>query len=303
MVSILQLGTPGLSPDSWQLDLGIDAHRIGWKVDVMRVQYSTVDDIVTAARGKDILLWTYTHRYEPRGDALTMLRRIEDAGTKTVGIHLDLYWGIPQREGRIGKNPWWSCQYIYTSDGGERNWSSRGVNHRWLPPAVGLRLVQRAAPSGRYRYIFTGAYAQSVHGDHRAKMLGWARRKWTRDFKWYGASIHGRLHGAPLAAAISYAHAVLGDAAPAPYYWSDRVPRTLCRGAVLAHPRVEGMKGQGIDESNVVLFDRYDFESLGRQLDEMTPQRREELREAGIAVVRERHLWEHRLCSIAEEVL
>lgn len=269
----------------------------------MRSAGTPVDQIVQAARGADIFLWLYAHNYHPGGDADEMLRRIEDAGTITVGIHLDLYWGLLQRQGRIGKIPWWHCRYVYTSDGGQRDWASRGVNHRWLPPAVGRSKLGRASPYGRYRYIFTGAYAHNVHGNHRPKLLAWARRRWRQDFHWYGTSIHSRIYGDQLSAAISRAHCVLGDAAPAPYYWSDRVPRILCRGGALAHPRVEGLKEQGFDESNMVLFDRYDFDGLGRQLDELTEARREELREAGLAVIRERHLWEHRLVAIAEEVL
>lgn len=303
MVKILVLGVPGIVADSWQQDIVDDARRIGWTVDVARAAGTPTRDIVSAARGADILLWTYTHLYEPRGDAREMLRRIEDAGTVTVGIHLDLYWSLRHREGRIGKAPWWTCQYVYTSDGGQRDWASRGVNHRWLPPAVGRSKLGRAPAQGKHRYIFTGAYAHNIHGNHRSKMLAWARRRWGRDFKWYGTSIHSRIYGEQLSRAVAYAHCVLGDAAPAPYYWSDRVPRILCRGGVLAHPRVEGLKEQGFDESNVVLFDRYDFDGLGQQLDEMTETRREEMRESGLAVVRERHLWEHRLVAIAEEVL
>lgn len=302
-VKLLVLGAPGLTRDHWQDDLVDEARRIGWDTEFLRIARHPADQIVQRARGADILLWTYTHNHNPGGDASAMLRRIEDAGTVTVGLHLDLYWGLPSRDQRIGRYPWWTCQYVYTSDGGKRDWSGRGVNHRWCPPAFAERAFGRAAPRGEFRYIFTGAYTYSIHTNHRVRLIMWARRRWKRDFNWYGTSLHSRIYGDALGGAISHAHCVLGDAAPAPYYWSDRVVRTMGRGGVLAHPRVEGMAEQGFDESNVVFFDRYDFDKLGKQLDEMTDARREEMRESALQVVRERHLWRHRLQTIAEEVL
>lgn len=299
---LLVLGAPKLIGDSWQDDLVQDAQRIGWDVTFIRISGINTQDVVRQAQGVNLVLWCYTHNHWPNGNPTIMLRQIEDGGATTVGLHLDLYWGLT-REQRIGQNPWWGCQYIYTSDGGQRDWQNKGVNHRWCPPAVGLHKVARCNPASRgHKYVFVGGYTHAIHGDHRAQLIGWARRRWGRDFHWYGTSPQSRVFGEAYGAVMAYANCVLGDSAPAPHYWSDRVVRVMAKGGVLAHPDTEGMRQLGLDDSALVLFDRYGFDKLGQALDEISPTQREQLRQNAQAVVREQHLWEHRLARIVADV-
>lgn len=299
---LLLLGAPDWGRDSWHDDLADDAARLGWRVDYLAVNHAPVDDLVRAAKGADILLWARTHLYNPDGDAAGMLRRVEDAGTVTVGLHLDMYWGMRSRQPQIGVQPWWTCQYVYTADGGPRPWQTRGVNHRWCPQAVGSRRVGRAPPAGRARYLFAGS-VHPVHTDHRPRMVEWAGQHWGSRFTHFNDDAGTGLYGDELSAAVSYADVVLGDSVPAAYYWSDRVVRVMARGGVFAHPRVAGMAGQGFTDATMVGFNRYDFPGLGRRVDAMTAPEREAMREAAVAVVAERHLWRHRLETIAREVL
>jgi hypothetical protein len=228
-----------------------------------------------------------------------MLRRIEDAGTVTVALHLDLYWGIVHRQSAIGQHPWWSCQHVFTADGGKRPWRQRGVNHHWLPPPMGHRYFGRVEPVGTYahRVAFVGGQLRHTHGPHRAQMLSWARRRYRGGYARYGLGRSG-IWGAELGKLYASTRVLIGDSAPADRYWSDRIPCTLGRGGLLAHPRTAGLAEQGFTDEVMVLFDRFNFNDLGRQIDALTPTRRTELTNNALDLIAERHMWTHRLLDI-----
>lgn len=295
---IAVLGSPRAVPDVWHDDLVDDACRLGWDIVYLRLAGMPSMDVVQRVRGCQAVIWCYMRGNAPSGDAHAMLRRIEDSGAITVGIHLDLHWGIAGRQERIGHEAWWSCQHVFTADGGSRDWLSRDVNHHWCPPAVGSRHLGRIEPRGRHRVVFVGSCSRSVHGPHRAQLLAWAGSRWGREFGWYGATPSSRLFGVVLGAALSRAELVLGDCAPADNYWSDRVPRTLARGGVLAHPKVLGMSEQGLDQTVLLLFDRGNFNQIDSGNNLLDPAGRELMREAGIELVESRHTWLRRLPEI-----
>ena len=108
--------------------------------------------------------------------------------------------------------------------------------------------------------------------------------------------------GPDLGRLYASAEAVLGDSADAARYWSDRVVCTLGRGGLLAHPRVEGMTELGFTDDVMLLYERGQFPQLGEQIDALTAGRRREMTDAAIALVGERHLWEHRLKDIERVV-
>ncbi|MFJ4009458.1 glycosyltransferase [Streptomyces sp. NPDC090026] len=305
VMRVVVLGAPRpLHLNRWKDCLTEGGQDLGWDMLHLPARDLPTEDAIRACKGADILIWARTHGHDPRGDVPEMLCRIEDAGTITVGLHLDLYWGIPRREAQIGVHPWWSCQWVFTADGGhQEQFRARGVNHRWLPPPLGRRWLGRSRPD-RIRFaavaVFVGGYVADIHGTHRPDLLTWAHRRWGHRFQQYG---RGRpVWGPDLGALYASADVVLGDSAPADRYWSDRVVCTLGRGGLLAHPRVPGMAEQGFTSDTLVLYDRGDFPGLGRQLDALTPARRREMTDAAIDLIGERHLWEHRLRDIAREV-
>lgn len=296
---LLLLGTFGGT--SWHDGLAAEAQELGWRVDRLPVADCPVDDVVRQAKGADLLMWVRHHGHDPAGSAGAMLRRVEDAGTATVGLHMDLYWGVPGREQGIGREPWWSCQSIWTADGGPRPWASRGVRHHWCPPAVAAGQLGRVDPAGTARVVFTGRVMR-VHGEHRRLMLQWARARWGDEFAHYGEPPETAVHGDEFAGIVSAADVVLGDSAPASHYWSDRVVRTLARGGILAHPRVAGMDTQGFTGRQMLLFERGNLEQLGEVIDATAGRDRADMRQAAVELVRNRHLWRHRLETIAAGV-
>lgn len=314
-IRVYILGNP--DPSSWKWDVEDGCKRIGWDVvGHVRPKYFTVDmikrDIIRYQ--PDLLIWARTHRDEPRGDVWGFVHWLKELSMPTVGIHLDLYWDIEKREPAIGKAPWWKLDYHYTADGGDRYWESRGINHRWLPPPAGARWFKsctRPLPDWFNQGVsretaetvyFFGTASTQVHRNHRLRLLEWAKRRWGKGFRWVGAR-HLKLRGHQLCRVYPHARALLGDSAPADRYWSDRVPLTLVRGGILAHPRTVGFAEQGFTDETMLLFDHYDFDTLGDRIDSLTERERKDLTEAGKALIWDRHLWTHRLKEIADEVL
>lgn len=307
-MKMVLLGAPdigGAAFERWHDDVADGARQLGWKVDYRRVRHALVDDIVRAAAGADLVLWLRTASHNPIGDGHAMLRRIEQAGTVTVGLHQDLYWGIRQREPRIGAEPWWTAQHVYTADGGTRDWAGRGVNHHWLPATWGTRYLGYGRPdhSVTAQAVFVGTYAKPVHGRHRQDLLSWAHRTWGARFLHIGASARTRLWHRKLNDLYASVDVVLGDSAAGDRYWSDRVPRTLGRGGLLAYPRTEGLAEHGFTDEVMVLYDRGRFDQITDRLAQLDPAQRRAMTDAGIELVRERHTWPVRLAQIAATVL
>ncbi len=303
------LGAPiaGRHLNRWKSDLAEDAERIGWSIEHLHARGIPTEEVVNACRGADMLLWSRTHGYNPDGDIPAMLRRIEDGGTKTVGHHMDLYWGATQaREAQVGNSPWWTCQYVFTADGGHaKAFADRGVNHHWCPPAVGSHWVGRGTPDHeKYpgRVIFVGGFAPRIHGPHRGHLIRMAQRFWPRNFEWYGSQGRTGVWGENLADLYASAHAAIGDSAQGDYYWSDRVVNTLARGGLLAHPRVRGMYGQGFTNDVMLLFDRNDFRRMRYMIERTSAVQRREITDRAMALIEERHTWKVRLQQIAEVV-
>lgn len=307
-VSVLVLGAPDLAGahyELWHDDVVAGCVDLGWRTDFIRIRDAPVDDVVRAAKGADVLLWLRTQSHNPRGDAVSMLRRIEQAGTVTVGMHMDLYWGIQARERRIGAEAWWSCQHVYTADGAARDWAGRGVNHHWCPPAFGSRFLGRGRRDATVEAeaVFVGFHQRAVHGHHRGRLIGWAKQRWGSRFLHVGSSRNTRLFHHKLNDLYASVPLVLGDSAPADRYWSDRVPRTLGRGGLLAYPVTAGLAEQGFDDTVLIPYEWGRFDQIVERLDALDQYARRGMTEAAIALVRDRHLWRHRLADIAQRVL
>lgn len=304
---VVILGAPrGLHENRWKDDIAEAAVALGWEADHLESREASTDDVVRLCEGADLFIWGRTHGHDPIGDANRMLRDIERNGVPTVGIHMDLYWSIPPREPRVGVEPWWSCQYVFTADGGNPGlFEDRGVNHFWMPPAMGVRFYGRIpAPLNdrmrKLKAVFVGTHASPVHGAHRQELIQWAKCKYNMGFRLYGRN--RKVYGRQLNHLYASTRFVLGDSAPSDMYWSDRVPITMGRAGVLAYPRTTGLEEQGFNETNMILYDRFKFQELGDKLDSMSDEDVEAMRLAALKVIGERHLWTHRLGTIMETI-
>lgn len=290
-------GRPGDPIERWHDDAIEGARQLGWDVKVLTAREVTSDQVIAASRGADMLLWMRTSDAWLADNAgWKMLRGVEDLGVRTAGVHFDLYWGVARRQLRIGENPWWSAQHIFTSDGGDHPWGDRGVNHHWCPSPFGTRyLGYGRAGVYRYRGVFVGSI-YPVHGWTRRQLVQWAKGRWGRQFRHVGHST--KMYGKHLNNLFASADMVLGHSAPSPRYWSDRVVRTLGRGGLLSYPLTEGMAEQGFDDRVMITYSGGHLEHMCERFDSMTVAGRRAMTDAGIALVEERHLWRHRLAEM-----
>lgn len=300
-------GTPGEPIERWHDDAFEGAVQLGWDVTFLRAKDCEPADIVRESKGADMLLWMRTHDYNIKGgDGHQMLRRVEAQGVATVGMHFDLYWGVTSRQQRIGREAWWSAQHVFTADGGDRDWESRGVNHHWLPPAFGTRFLGYGAPRRHLQCcaVFVGTNISGIHSLHRSQLLGWAARHWGRDcFRHVGRTGSTKVWGRALNDVLASADMTLGDSVLSPHYWSDRIVRSLGRGALLAYPQTDGLKEWGFDDQVMLTYAPGEFRQILIKRSELDETARSEMTDAGIQLVMDRHLWRHRLQHIAEVVL
>lgn len=299
-------GTPGDPVERWHDDAYEGAQQLGWDVAFLRARDNTAQQIAAAAKGADMLLWMRTHDYNIQGgDGRDMLRRVEDLGVPTVGLHFDLYWGVPSRAQRVGREPWWSARHVFTADGAGRPWTERGVNHHWMPPPFGTRYLGYGRKNRHVtkRAVFVGSNISGIHSAHRGQMIRWATRHWGHGFQHVGKSSRTRVYGRALNDLYASTEVVLGDSVLSPFYWSDRLPRTLGRGALLAYPHTEGLDEWGFTDEVMIRFPAGDFAHIPARLRSMSTAERHAMTDAAITLVRERHLWRHRMQHIAEVVL
>ncbi|CKH13208.1 hypothetical protein PXH78_09325 [Mycolicibacterium smegmatis] len=287
--------------ESWRPDCVEALKQLGHQVTALPFGSVAVPLLRNVAKDADMLLWLKDEPPSPAEEVIDALRSLEGRGVVTVALHMDLFHGVERRKDLIGKLPWWTCQYVFTADGGDRDWG--GVNHRWFPPAFGTRYLGLWEADDRYRHkaTFVGTHSQRIHGDHRGALLQWANGTYGCDFRQYGTK-SSPVWGKKLNKLYATADLVLGDSAPAPFYWSDRVPRTLGRGGILAHPRVPGMEEQGFTDDVMILYDRFDFASIKERRDSMTAAEVKTMRENAVQVVRERHIWPVAMTRVLKEV-
>ena len=290
-------------PESWRPDCLAALVRLGCSVDVIMFGQLTAEALLERSVGADLVLWL---KDDPKGSperVVEALREVESRGVVTAGVHLDLFHGIPRRQEQVGRLPWWRCQFVFTPDGGPRDWGV--VNHRWFPPPFGTRFMRRVRrPDPVYRSFkaaFVGAPVKRLHGSHRFALLEWARRTYGDRFletgsggrKAWGWELN-RLYGSvPL---------VVSDSAWAPRYWSDRIPRTLGRGGIMAHPLVPGMDEWGLTDEVLIRYPRGEFEVIRERRESMTLREVRAMREAAVEVTRRLHSWDAALVRLFGEV-
>ena len=257
-------------------------------------------------------------------------RALEDRGIATCSLHLDLFWGIPEREEWIASgDPLFTTQLVATPDPGDRAewvdlvtfgdqvdlrgthhrnlWAEAGVNHLWSPPAIDRRFANRGTPRDEYRtrYLFVGSEGYHPEYPERGELIRRARERWGDDFRTIGGATS--IRGDALADVYASADVVLGDSCFAlnperriPGYWSDRVPETLGRGGVLVHPhggRLLDAFPAGIWTGNGegidALLDLAEFVSA-------VPEVLDDYRDRAHASVIDGHLYEHRMARILD---
>lgn len=237
------LGNFGPAESTENLILDALTRGLGHEVEPLQESKVTLEQLKRAASLNDMLLWVRTPEYLQIDDATMegVLKYMKSRGTPSVSVHLDRFWGIPEREKLIGHMPFWKCEYVFTADGGNQSqFAGRGVNHIWMKPAMSEIHLH----PGRMRHEFACDVgfvgAKNYHGEYpfRPKLIDFLQETYGERFR-HITNIRGHeLNDFYASCKVAVADCIF---AGAPRYWSDRLVESTGRGALLLHPRVEGL--------------------------------------------------------------
>ena len=256
--------------------------------------------------GADLFHWTDTWHSDYLG-GFQMLEDLRRLGIPSIGHTLDLFVGL-EREPLLNIDPWFRTDFFFSADGGHPDvFAAKGINHHWMAPAVFAPECYLAEPVPELAQdvIFVGSYGYHAQWPYRKQLIDWLRSAYGSRFTHYDHS--SGMRGHRLNQLYASAKVVVGDSCCPGFaqtkYWSDRVPESCGRGAVLIHPWIEGMAGQYSAED----FQTYrfgDLEGLRATINYLleSPDRRAYLRWHGNQTVKTMHTYSDRIQAMLEIV-
>lgn len=236
-------------------------------------------------------------------------------GIPTAGFHLDLFWGLPEREQwvRGHTEPLFDCDYLFTPDGDHQDeWQAAGVNHHWLPAGVFEPECYDAEPDPAWAGIkvaFVGSAPNRAGGNYHTREWPHRAQLVHQLDEWYGDSfLHvgngGQvpfLRGDDLNRLYASVPIIVGDScltSPERTYSSDRIWETWGRGGFLLHPyvpKIEALIGRDLPGWNLG-----DWNGLHGTIEAWLsdPVERESWRRAIAAEVRAHHTYTARMSQM-----
>lgn len=242
------------------------------------------------------------------GNIRPRLREIEATGCQSASYHLDLFAGLA-RESRVGIEPMWQVQTVFTPDGGSTDFfAAKGIDHRWLPAAVVSDECQPGNWRAEYDHDVVFVGSQTYHREHpwRGQLLRFLTERYGNRFRVYDH--HPPTRGQDLNDLYATARVVVGDSltlAGHRDYVSDRLFESLGRGAVLVFPRVPGLNGLGFEEGEHYRgYDYGDTEGLAATIDALlaSPDEARLMAKRGQTFVAENHTYVHRMQQLLLEL-
>jgi hypothetical protein len=244
-----------------------------------------------------MFLFVHTHSWNPIPDQemFRFLDYLKKREIPSVFFHLDRYWGIPEREERIGIDPCWKCDFAFTADGGnqEKFWA-RGVNHYYSPPAIVERAIHYGFPRTDLRcdvgFVGAGAGYHSLY-PFRTQLLQYLEQRYRGRFKHFEGIREAVLNDAYASIKVCVGDNIFSGA---PHYASDRLPETIGRGGFLVYPRFEGLT------IPCPTYKAQDLADLGEQIDIwlQVPVSRREIQKVCMEHVRAHDTYTHRIKEI-----
>lgn len=285
---------------------------------VTRIQEGEVRavDVLEAAAGSDLLLWTQTYGLAEMGgtvaDRAAMLASLREAGIPTVGVHLDRWWGL-DREPQVRDEPFFHVDWLFTADGGhDAEWRDAGVCHTWMPPAVYHAEAEQPGVFDKTLasdVAFVGSW-QAYHPEwtHRMELVAHLKRRWHRRLTLWPRPGRPAIRGRALANLYASTKVAVGDSCllnSPRCYWSDRIPETLGRGGFLLHPYVDGIESEYTDGVHLRLWPVGDWRELDRLITHYLEhdEERRQIAEAGRAHVLAHHTYRHRMQQVLTHVM
>jgi hypothetical protein len=217
--------------------------RLGVEVETLQENKVNLRMLEEAMEWNDIFLWVHTRNFSqvPDNAMLMFLQDLRKRKIPTVSMHLDKFWGIPDREKRIGLDPFWKTEFVFTADGSHQaEFFAAGVNHIWMKPAMSEVYCHPGVPREEFRCDVGFVGAKGYHAEYpfRPQLVEWLEETYGGRFR-HITDVRGHA----LNDFYASCKVVVGDCifAGTPNYWSDRLPETCGRFGFLLHPGVEGL--------------------------------------------------------------
>jgi hypothetical protein len=277
----------------WALEEGL-----GHDVDMLQEDEVDLGAIRSKANDADAFIWVRTPGWLRVPDP-EMCNFLEDLKIPSISIHLDKFFGIPDREALIGIHPFWRTKFCFTADGSKQNeFMARGVRHYWMKPAVSEVYCHPGQPLDVYRCDVGFVGARDYHSEYpfRRQLVDWLEETYKYSFR----HITG-LRGHGLNDFYASCKVVVGDCifAGTENYWSDRVPETCGRYGFLMHPEVKGL------DVPCHYYRPQDLENLHENIEHVLafPETvRHEARWCAADYIKKHHTWTIRMKEILETV-
>jgi spore maturation protein CgeB len=196
---------------------------------------------------------------------------------KTVSWVFDLYFGY-NRQYQLN-NPNFKADYVFTTDGGDHDWSIYGINHQVV--RQGIYKPECVLEKGEkiYDVLFVGSF--NPYNKERNRILDLVNADFS--LKWIGKNNDNEVRGMKLNRLYAQAKIVVGDSVPSPHYWSNRVVETLGRGGFLIHVEVEGLKEA---YPHLVTYKQGDYDDLKQKIEYYLAHNKERN-----AIIKKNHKW------------
>jgi len=286
------LGNFGASESTENMIKWALTERLGMEVECLQENETNLAAMRNGAFYSDYFLWVRTPGWLRVLDD-EMLQFLKDLRTPSLSIHLDKFWGIPEREKLIGVHPFWRTDFVFTADGGfQEQFKERGVNHFWMKPAVSEVYCHPGTPREEYRFDVGFVGAREYHSEYpfRKQMVEFLEKTYGPRFK-HIEGVRGHL----LNDVYASLKVVVGDCfqAGTPNYWSDRLPETCGRYGFLLHPYVDGI------DIPVMRYQPQNLDDLHAAIETMLrDEDRTDMIKTAAVIVRERHTWTARMKEI-----
>lgn len=301
---------------NFQVDFSTESHyakeyeNLGHQVLRFQENESSTDDVLLAAEGADIFHYVHTHGWETPGTTTVaeLIQQFKNRGVITIGVHLDYWYGLVRQQD-VGTHPWWSCDYIFTADGGSNDWyRNQGINHHYLRAGV----LSDECYLGTYRedfncdIAFVGAYGYHPEWPYRPRLINWLAETYGDRFRRFAGDVppHHTIRGSALNDLYASAKVTIGDTLCVGFdhtnYFSDRLFEATGRGGFVIFPHIKGIEESFHLGEELLTYEYENFAQLRKLIDHCleNPNERKKIQLAGHERTKAEHTYKHRVEEI-----